>query len=155
MNLCLFMVYRLRKHDRREGGTSVREGGGTGVLWNANFWARHGLCIHELTASVVTCTRPKQDQAMGGHRALDLPLPEMLLAVDIHVLGEIYSSPGVWTPVCCPFFSGWPYTHAHMGITNWIYELLKKKRTWIWKWVCLEKPRKSLWEELGSRYDPV
>lgn len=35
--------------------------------------------------------------------------------------------PEVWSMVGCPCFSGWPYTHVHMGSTNWIQWVIFKK----------------------------
>lgn len=51
-----------RKHQGRQGGKNLRPGEWGGLLFNVAFWTCYGYRNHEHRATVITCTRPTQDQ---------------------------------------------------------------------------------------------
>lgn len=51
-----------RKLQGRQGEKNLRAGEREGRLLNVAFWTSYGYSNHEYRATVVTCTRPTQDQ---------------------------------------------------------------------------------------------
>lgn len=88
--------------------------------------------MHQVTAVVLTNTRPIQDQASqnsridrGGTSMALYLLEELLISAE----GESLSFK-MWLLVSYSCYSGWPQTFVHMGNTNRIQGLLiiKMKR---------------------------
>lgn len=98
---------------------TLRARGQEGLKQSSVFWTRQNFCTQKLTAVVVGCTIPAQDQAnqsgVGVHEFL--PQPECLWTVDGFWRKESLFSLGVWLLIVYPCSSD-GHTLKHIDSAN-------------------------------------